>query len=137
MITQMNDQRICFTACTEHEVNQGMCSCFNRTKHSSTHIKMKEDLDIVNIALNYASDYKSEDSNVNPEGYSERQIGMLHGFIDGFTKAKETLYTKDDLLALFRAGNSFLNNDNLDFKEAFDTAVESLRQTGDNEQGKK
>ena len=82
--------------------------------------------DEINMAFNYASSYEAEDSHVNPEGYSERQIGMLHGFMDGYSRAKNHLYTKDDLLVVFKAGNTFLNNNSLNFQEAFEEAILSL-----------
>ena len=57
-------------------------------------ITEEEELEIYNMGLAYASDYESEDSNVNPGGYSERQIGMFHGFSDGYIKSRETYYTQ-------------------------------------------
>jgi hypothetical protein len=61
-------------------------------------ITEEEELEIYNMGLDYASLYEGEGSHPNPQGYSERQIGMFHGFSDGYVKAKETLYTKDDVI---------------------------------------
>ena len=50
--------------------------------------------DVEDLALAYAS----SKGYVNPEGYSDKQVGLLHGFIDGYNKAKETYkYTEEDL----------------------------------------
>jgi hypothetical protein len=50
--------------------------------------------DVEDLAL----EYTSSKGNVNPEGYSDKQVGLLHGFIDGYNKAKETYkYTEEDL----------------------------------------
>jgi hypothetical protein len=51
--------------------------------------------DAEDLALAYSSSKEC----VNPEGYSDKQVGLLHGFIDGYNKAKETYkYTKEDLI---------------------------------------
>jgi hypothetical protein len=42
--------------------------------------------DVEDLALAYSS----SKGNINPEGYSDRQVGLLHGFIDGYNKSKET-----------------------------------------------
>jgi hypothetical protein len=42
--------------------------------------------DVEDLALAYAS----SKGNINPGGYSDKQVGLLHGFIDGYDKAKET-----------------------------------------------
>ena len=34
--------------------------------------------------------YSSSKECVNPEAYSDKQVGLLHGFIDGYNKAKST-----------------------------------------------
>jgi hypothetical protein len=61
--------------------------------------------------------------------YNDGQMaGFELGATWGYDKAKETLYTKKDLLIAFRAGNAFLNNSDLDFKEAFENCVQSLKQ---------
>jgi hypothetical protein len=58
----------------------------------------EEELKIYDMGLDYASEYKGEGSHPNPEGYSQRQIGMFHGFSDGYIKAKEKYkYTEEDL----------------------------------------
>jgi hypothetical protein len=51
--------------------------------------------DVEDLALAYAS----SKGNINPGGYSDKQVGLLHGFIDGYDKAKETYkYTEEDLI---------------------------------------
>jgi hypothetical protein len=57
-------------------------------------ITEEEELEIYDMGLDYASQYKGEGSHPNPEGYSERQIGMFHGFSDGYIKSRETYYTQ-------------------------------------------
>ena len=55
--------------------------------------------DVEDLALAYAS----SKGYVNPEGYSDKQVGLLHGFIDGYNKAKETYkYTEDDLISFHK-----------------------------------
>lgn len=50
--------------------------------------------DVEDLALAYSSSKGS----VNPEAYSDKQVGLLHGFIDGYNKAKETYkYTEENL----------------------------------------
>lgn len=49
---------------------------------------MKSQDEIADEAIGYAS-HGDEKGNVNPEGYSEKQVGLLHGFIDGYKKCQE------------------------------------------------
>jgi len=51
------------------------------------------------VVVDLALTYSSSEGNINPEGYSDKQVGLLHGFIDGYNKAKETYrYTEEDLI---------------------------------------
>jgi hypothetical protein len=57
------------------------------------------EVDIEENALGYASsDVLGE---VNPEAYTDKQIGLLHGYIDGYNKAlednKEKKYKENDI----------------------------------------
>ena len=55
--------------------------------------------DVEDLALAYAS----SKGYVNPEGYSDKQVGLLHGFIDGYNKAKETYrFSEDDLISFHK-----------------------------------
>jgi hypothetical protein len=40
--------------------------------------------------------YASSDTlgELNPEAYTDRQIGLLHGYIDGYTKCQEDMVDK-------------------------------------------
>lgn len=49
---------------------------------------MKSQDEIADEAIGYAS-HGDEKGNVNPEGYSEKQVGLLHGFIDGYQKCQK------------------------------------------------
>lgn len=51
---------------------------------------MKSQDEINDEAIGYAS-HNDPKGNVNPEGYSEKQVGLLHGFIDGYQKCQEDL----------------------------------------------
>jgi hypothetical protein len=65
--------------------------------------EFSEEEDVEDLALAYAS----SKGNINPGGYSDKQVGLLHGFIDGYNKAKETYkYTEEDLIKAFKAGHS-------------------------------
>ncbi len=56
--------------------------------------KFSQEEDVEDLALAYSSSKEC----VNPEGYSDKQVGLLHGFIDGYNKAKETYkYTEENL----------------------------------------
>jgi hypothetical protein len=61
---------------------------------------MKSQDEISDEAIGYAS-HGDEKGNVNPEGYSEKQVGLLHGFIDGYQKCQEDnsnkKFTEEDL----------------------------------------
>jgi hypothetical protein len=48
--------------------------------------EFSQEEDAEDLALAYSSSKEC----VNPEGYSDKQVGLLHGFIDGYNKAKET-----------------------------------------------
>lgn len=50
--------------------------------------KAKDDSEINDEAIGYAS-HNDPNGNINPEGYSEKQIGLLHGFIDGYKKCQK------------------------------------------------
>ena len=42
--------------------------------------------------------YAGAEGHPDPHAFSERQIGLLHGYVEGFEKAKETYkYTEEDL----------------------------------------
>lgn len=51
---------------------------------------MKSQDEINDEAIGYAS-HNDPKGNVNPEGYSEKQVGLLHGFIDGYQKCQEDM----------------------------------------------
>jgi hypothetical protein len=48
-----------------------------------------------------AVDYAARQGHPSPEGFSDEQVGLLHGYIDGFNKAmelnKDKLYTIEDM----------------------------------------
>jgi hypothetical protein len=68
--------------------------------------KFSQEDDVEDLAL----EYTSSKGNVNPEGYSDKQVGLLHGFIDGYNKAKETYkYTEEDLINLVEKGHEIYN----------------------------
>jgi len=58
-------------------------------------------IDIDDKAIAYASHNDSK-GNINPEGYSEKQIGLLHGFIDGYALAleesKNKKFTEEEMI---------------------------------------
>jgi len=58
---------------------------------------MKNEDELSDEALGYASqDTLSYNSNINPEAYSERQLGLLHGFIDGYESCKKDVNDIDN-----------------------------------------
>ena len=84
--------------------------------------------DVEDLALAYAS----SKGYVNPEGYSDKQVGLLHGFIDGYNKAKETYkYTEDDLIAFsnFVTTNLMNHSDSNGFYIGVRKVLELFKQT--------
>ena len=85
--------------------------------------------DVEDLALAYSS----SKGYVNPEGYSDKQVGLLHGFIDGYNKAKETYkYTEEDLINAMYKGNQlskkFGSRYMIDLKDISDY-IQSLQQS--------
>lgn len=54
---------------------------------------MKSQDEINDEAIGYAS-HNDPKGNINPEGYSEKQVGLLHGYADGYQKCQE-YYTSE------------------------------------------
>ena len=84
--------------------------------------------DVEDLALAYAS----SKGYVNPEGYSDKQVGLLHGFIDGYNKSKETYkYTEDDLIAFsnFVTTNLMNHSDSNGFYIGVRKVLELFKQT--------
>ena len=70
-----------------------------------------------------------ENFNKIREIYSWVDNQMLLAMLEYKNKgAAEYLYTLDDLLNSFKAGNAFLNNDNLDLKESFAEFLKTIKQ---------
>jgi hypothetical protein len=64
-------------------------------------------IDVEEIALSKASYFGG--TYRNPEGFSDKQVGYLHGFIEGAELNKNKLFTVDDLYRAFlinSAGNN-------------------------------
>ena len=79
--------------------------------------------------------YASEFGHPSPEGFSDEQIGRLHGFIDGFQKALEILgdkkFSEEDVkkAILFGEDNTDItSSDNLPTEEV-NKFIQSLQQT--------
>lgn len=50
------------------------------------------------LHINDAIGYAGSEGHPDPHAFSEKQIGLLHGYVEGFEKAKETYkYTEEDL----------------------------------------
>jgi hypothetical protein len=62
-----------------------------------------ENFSIEEIALSKASYFGG--TYRNPEGFSDEQIGYLHGFIEGAELNKDKLFTLEDMEAIFAFGH--------------------------------
>jgi hypothetical protein len=52
------------------------------------------------LHINDAIGYAGSEGHPDPHAFSEKQIGLLHGYVEGFEKARETYkYTEEDMLA--------------------------------------
>ena len=81
--------------------------------------------DVEDLALAYSS----SKGNVNPEGYSDKQVGLLHGFIDGYNKSKETYkYTEEDLRNAFYNGWLYRGEKQYQYPKALNEFIQSLQQ---------
>jgi hypothetical protein len=81
--------------------------------------------DVEDLALAYSS----SKGNVNPEGYSDKQVGLLHGFIDGYNKSKETYkYTEEDLRNAFYNGWLYRGEKQYQYPKALNEFTQSLQQ---------
>jgi hypothetical protein len=71
-----------------------------------------------------AIDYAARQGHPSPEGFSDEQVGLLHGYIDGFNKAmelsKDKLFTIEDMGKLW---DFCINN-----KSSFWECLESIQQ---------
>ena len=88
--------------------------------------EFSQEEDVEDLALAYSSSKEC----VNPEGYSDKQVGLLHGFIDGYNKAKETYkYTEADIRNAFIAGEErIINKPNSSELDDFTIFIQSLQQ---------
>ena len=98
------------------------------------HILSKENCDeifgVVNveeIALSKASHFGG--TYRNPEGFSDKQVGYLHGFIEGAELNKDKLFTVEDMRKVFNRGYDlpeYLEKDIMN--EIFDDYIQLLQQ---------
>jgi hypothetical protein len=70
----------------------------------------------------------------NPEGFSDEQIGYLHGFIEGAELNKDKLFTEEQMWNMFYFGDSLKRKiksgkiDNKPMGEIFNDYIKSLQQ---------
>jgi hypothetical protein len=89
-------------------------------------------IDVEKIALSKASHFGG--TYRNPEGFSDKQVGYLHGFIEGAELNKDKLFTEDQMWNMFYFGDSLKrkiksgNIDNKPMGEIFDDYIQSLQQ---------
>jgi hypothetical protein len=78
------------------------------------------------LHINDAIGYAGSEGHPDPHAFSEKQIGLLHGYVEGFEKAKETYkYTEEDLIEAFKLGK---NVEREDCNENFEAYIQSLNQ---------
>jgi hypothetical protein len=84
-------------------------------------------IDVEEIALSKASYFGG--TYRNPEGFSDKQVGYLHGFIEGAELNKDKLFTVEDMRKVFNRGYDlpeYLEKDIMN--EIFDDYIKSLQQ---------
>ncbi len=79
-------------------------------------------------AIAYAGEY----GHPSPEGFSDEQIGRLHGFIDGFQKALELMgdkkFSEEDIRQTLYLKTGF-DKDGFSFYKSDEEIIQSLQQT--------
>lgn len=93
-------------------------------------IKIRYEFDEYQEGVFYASKF----GHPSPEGFSEEQVGRLHGFIDGFQKALEILsdkeFSRKDMVSAYLEGTNdgalYETTNSDDSEEAESFAEESL-----------
>jgi hypothetical protein len=84
-------------------------------------------VDVEEIALSNASHFGG--TYRNPEGFSDKQVGYLHGFIEGAELNKDKLFTVEDMRKVFNRGYDlpeYLEKDIMN--EIFDDYIQLLQQ---------
>jgi hypothetical protein len=84
-------------------------------------------VDLEEIALSKASHFGG--TYRNPEGFSDKQVGYLHGFIEGAELNKDKLFTVEDMRKVFNRGYDlpeYLEKDIMN--EIFDDYIQLLQQ---------
>lgn len=86
--------------------------------------KFSQEDDVEDLALAYSS----SKGDVNTEAYSDNQVGLLHGFIDGYNKAKETYkYTEKDLAEAYERGMNNIDSDGCHIDQPADDFTEFIQ----------
>ena len=90
-------------------------------------IELGYDLDELAEAIGYASEY----GHPSPEGFSDEQIGRLHGFNDGFQKALEIIgdkkFSSRNMFKAFITG--VFTDETSDYDFEFTELMQDLQQT--------
>jgi hypothetical protein len=82
------------------------------------------------LHINDAIGYAGSEGHPDPHAFSEKQIGLLHGYVEGFEKAKETYkHTEEDLRKAFQAGEArWGTNGLIDSEPNEDEFIQSINQ---------
>jgi len=108
-ITHSTEPLDCICAANSYKFNLNCAErnhCFGKIKtiNLSEIEEIINEYDVEQMALNYSSDQ----GHPSPEAYSDKQVGLLHGYIDGFNTHKELtkdkLFTIDDMIKAFQTG---------------------------------
>jgi hypothetical protein len=82
---------------------------FNKTKgcYKPSKQNCDEIFGVVDIYVD-GLDYAARQGHPSPEGFSDEQVGLLHGYIDGFNKAmelnKDKVFTLEDMRKAYYVG---------------------------------